>query len=679
MSSRNISRISTFSLRKRALAAALSQKKVWLALASVMIAASLAWLDATMANIALPSIQRAFGAPILSVSWILNAYNLTFSVTLLPIGKVADRFSRKYLLLFGILLFGLSSLACAFAPDLPILIAARAIQGCAGAIISTVGLAIISSLFVVQFRGIALGAWGAFSGISLAAGPLIGGYLVRFAWSWIFLVNLPICIVSLIVVLIFVPRASATKNTDPIDVLGLSAASVCLFCLVFTFVQSARALPEIVILCTITVLGGIVFIVIERSHTEHAQAPLVDLHLFQPGFAIALVATLFFSIALMGAFVIFSLFLQHILQDDPLRAAFAILPIPLTSFFASALAGKLNTYVPTRIRVIVGLCLLAGGLLWLSRLSGHANETWWPLFWRGGTLGIGMGLCFQGLPTLVLEKVPANTVGIASGFFSVALHCGFTIGTAMLIGILDATRFETTWLVAASCAFIALICTISLKKVIPRPVHRAISHPESVMRSPVIAVLDYTGSSEETDAIQRLLQAGATIIHLPLPAHASSFQPFSSEAFDMLFYQSIWPLYTLLHRYQVQGILAQTHNTLRHKVHSTPFRHTAIERYSRLLVTLMGFPQFNSLHEEEALSFVQKAEDYVIKTVAQRELYDHLYSSITVSLQQQERKAKRHKEEEVKRKTTVQLQRKVVQEKRRRQNPHVSEKERLIV
>src|SRR5438105_2147646 len=221
--------------------------KPWLVLTAVLFGFFMAVLDMNIMNIAIPSIQTALKADLLSTSWVLNAYNLMYAVLLITVGRFADQYGRKRLLLIAMILFSLASLGCALAqacgrisgaPAMGWLIGFRVLQGIGAAGLTPVSLAIMMVVFPRQKRGAAISVWGAVGGMGAAFGPIIGGFLVQtFDWRWIFLVNLPICAVGIVLTLLFVPETSDPAVSRHIDVPGLLTLTMAIFCLVLAIIE----------------------------------------------------------------------------------------------------------------------------------------------------------------------------------------------------------------------------------------------------------------------------------------------------------------------------------------------------------------------------------------------------------------------------------------------------------
>lgn len=219
----------------------------WVALAAVLIGFCMAILDTTIVNIAIPSMQTSLKADLTSISWVLNAYNLVYAVLLVTAGRFADQYGRKRLFMLGMILFSLGSLCCGLAqafgqisgtPAINWLIGFRALQGTGTAALAPVSLAIILAVFPAEKRGAAIGAWGALAGLAGALGAVIGGFLIQtFGWPWIFFVNLPVCLVGLVMLVLFVPETRDPHVGKRMDVPGMLTLTVALFCLVLAIIE----------------------------------------------------------------------------------------------------------------------------------------------------------------------------------------------------------------------------------------------------------------------------------------------------------------------------------------------------------------------------------------------------------------------------------------------------------
>ena len=462
----------------------------WLVLTAVLFGFFMAMLDTTIVNIAIPSIQTGLSADLLSISWVLNAYNLMYALLLITLGRFADLYGRKRLFLIAMVLFSLGSLGCALAqacghisgtPAMSWLISFRALQGVGAAGLTPVSLAIMMVVFPRNIRGPALGIWGAVAGMGAACGPIIGGLLVQaFDWHWIFLVNLPIAAVGIVLTVLFVPETRGSSVIRRLDVPGLLTLTMAILCLVLAILEGNEwgwSSVPMLSLFGAAVGSMILFILVERWQ----RAPLVDLSLFKAGsFTGTNITALLFGIALQGATLIVVLYFTNALGYRLLQAAYALLPLALASFVTSLLAGKVSSKVTPSLMCLAGLAMVAVGLGLLGLLSPLASFL--AIACCGLLTGGGMGIAFQSLTLLSLSQVPHAKLGVGSGVFNTFRLIGSVLGVAILVSVLtghlhtnleQASRttgalayaavidaFRTTWLFAALCAVIGFVCVL---------------------------------------------------------------------------------------------------------------------------------------------------------------------------------------------------------------------------
>ncbi|MGZ3611194.1 MAG: MFS transporter [Ktedonobacteraceae bacterium] len=415
----------------------------WLVLISLVFGFFMSLLDITIVNIAIPSIQTSLNTNLTTVTWVLNAYSLVFAILLVTMGRFADQYGRKRLFMIGMIIFSLGSLLCALSPTMASLtgwpainwlIGFRAFQAIGAAALNPVSLAIIIAVFPRERRGAAIGVWGALSGLAAAAGPVLGGFLVQnFDWRWIFFVNLPFCIVGLIMVAMFVPETRELGTSKKLDPLGLLTLSIAIFCLVLAIIQGndwGWTSTPVLSLFAGAIVAIILFFIVESRVSE----PIVDFSLFKiRSFSASSVSIFLFGIAIQGAFLLLVLYFIDAQGYTQLDAAYAIIPIPLASFVVSALSGAFSQRISPRISGITGMALLAIGFFALATLN--ANSSWLDTTWRGIIIGAGMGLCFQSFPNMALSEIPRAKLGVGSGVFNTFRQIGFVLGVAILISL----------------------------------------------------------------------------------------------------------------------------------------------------------------------------------------------------------------------------------------------------
>jgi EmrB/QacA subfamily drug resistance transporter len=419
----------------------------WIALIALIFGFFMALLDATITNIAIPAIETNLKADLTVVSWVLNAYNLVFAVLLVSVGRLADMFGRKRIFMLGMIVFSVASLLCALAqtvgeftgqPAINWLIGFRAFQAIGAAALAPVSMAIIMAIFPPKQRGAAIGLWGALAGLASAAGPVLGGFLVEnFDWRWIFFVNLPICIVGLILVALFVPETSALRGRQRLDLPGTLTLTGGIFCLVLAILQGNSwgwtSAP------VLGLFGGLLVCLVLFIIAELLQRdPIVDFKLFKiASFSGANLTMLLFGTAIQGAFLITVLYFTNARGYNELEAAYALLPLPIASFFVSAIAGRLSNRINSHLMGILGLILLIAGFVLFSFI--HADTAYIDIAWRGVLIGAGMGMLFQSQATIALSEIPRARLGVGSGIFNTFRQVGFALGVAILISVFTGT------------------------------------------------------------------------------------------------------------------------------------------------------------------------------------------------------------------------------------------------
>ena len=414
--------------------------KRWTLVAAIC-GSSMAFVDGTVVNVALPAIQRDLNATASQAQWIVESYALFLSALLLVGGALGDRVGRRRVFAIGISLFAAASLACALSDDISHLIAARAIQGVGAALLVPGSLALISASFAERERGRAIGTWSGFSGIAAAIGPVLGGYLVdHYSWTWAFLINVPLAIVVLVVVWRRVPESRSAQSPDGLDFRGAGLATVALGGIVYGFIEAPAqgwdSIPVLIALF-VGVLAAAAFVVVERR----APSPMLPLRLFRVrNFVGANLLTLMLYAALGGGLFFFPLNLVQVQGYSASAAGAALLPFILIMFVLSRWAGALVDRMGSKRPLMLGPAIAAAGFA-LFALPGLDADYWTGYFPAVVVLGLGMSVTVAPLTTTVMNSVGLDMSGVASGINN-AVARGAALLAIAIFGMVMARVFE---------------------------------------------------------------------------------------------------------------------------------------------------------------------------------------------------------------------------------------------
>jgi EmrB/QacA subfamily drug resistance transporter len=406
-------------------------------LALVAVAQFMVVLDATVVNVALPTIKTDVGFSEQSLSWVLNAYTLMFGGFLLLGGRLADRLGRRRLFMAGIALFSGASLVCGISQSEGMLLVARGAQGLGGAMVSPAALSIILTTFAEgSDRNRALSVWGAIAGAGGAIGLLLGGLIVEvLTWRWVFFINVPIgAIVLALAPRVIAESRSQTATEGGYDVEGAVTITAGTIALVFTLIKadswgwgSGRTLIGFLVAAVLIVA----FVLIERRHPE----PLVPLRIFSNrSLAAADASMLVVAAGLFGMFYFCTLYLQQVLGYSALKTGVAYLPLSLTIIGASTVASRfVDRFTPKPV-LAGGLVISTAGFVLLTRITGHADYGSHVLP-AMLVLGTGLGLTFVPITIAATNGVAARDSGLASGLLNTTQQVGGSLGLAILSSI----------------------------------------------------------------------------------------------------------------------------------------------------------------------------------------------------------------------------------------------------
>jgi EmrB/QacA subfamily drug resistance transporter len=384
-------------------------------LAVTILGSGIAFLEATVVNVALPDIGKDLGADVADLQWVLNGYLLTLAALILLGGSLGDHFGRRRIFELGVIWFTLASLLCAVAPNIETLVAARVIQGIGGALLTPGSLAIIEATFHRDDRARAIGAWSALGGVAAAVGPLVGGYLIdAVSWRAIFLINLPIGAFVVYQSRRHVPETRDPTVTGAMDIRGSALAALALGGFTFGLIQAPDqgiASPAVAGALATGLVASILFFRTEA----HSRQPMLPLGIFSSRqFTSANVVTFVVYAALGGVFFLLVVFLQTSLGYSPIAAGAASLPITALMLVFSARSGALAQRIGPRLPLTLGPILIAVGMLMMRRIDigdGYVEAV------LPAVLVFGVGLTFVVAPitATVLAAADPNHAGVASG------------------------------------------------------------------------------------------------------------------------------------------------------------------------------------------------------------------------------------------------------------------------
>ncbi len=446
----------------------------WRALVVTLAGGFMILLDVSIVTVAIPSIQQGLGTSASGVQWVVSGYPLTFGLALVAGGRLGDAFGRRNMYLIALTGFIAASVFAGLAPTLVMLVVARLLQGLVAGLVTPQNGGLIQDLFRGAERGRAFGLLGATIGLSTAAGPVVGGFILGVAgepdgWRWVFLVNLPFGLLTLVLALLLVPRTPPRTTGADIDLVGIVLLGLTVLCVLFPVVQSeAGGLRTFWWLFLVAVPLGWAFLHWERRRVRADRAPLLDMRLFTatPGYPSGATLAAVYFCGFSGIWLIFAVYFQTDLGLSPLESGLAVTPFSLGSAVSAWLAGRLVDRFG-RLVTITGLVLVAVGLATVALLAFVVDRDHLILAIVVPLLvaGIGGGAVISPNTTLTLACVPNTMSGVASGVLQTGQRIGTAVGTAALAAVFHAATtafggpgngFATAMIAAVVLILIAL-------------------------------------------------------------------------------------------------------------------------------------------------------------------------------------------------------------------------------
>jgi EmrB/QacA subfamily drug resistance transporter len=424
----------------RAAAACSKTRGRWI-LAATILASSMAFIDGTVVNVALPALQTNLNATAADVQWVIESYALLLSALLLVGGSLGDHYGRRRVFVLGVVIFAVASGLCGFAGSIGQLIAARAVQGFGAALLVPGSLAIISNSFSEQERGRAIGVWSGFSAITTGIGPVLGGWLIEHvSWRAVFFINLPLALAVILISLRCVAE-NADRESTHVDWLGAILAALGLGALVYGLIESSQVGlndRSVIIALTAGVIVLILFVFVESRLSQ----PMLPLTLFRSRtFAGTNLLTFLLYAALGGTLFFLPLNLIQVQHYSPTAAGAVLLPFILIMSFLSRWSGGLVSRYGPKLPLVVGPVVTAIGYL-LFLLPGIGGNYWTTFFPPAVVLGLGMAITVAPLTTTVMNSIAQNRAGIASGVTNAVARAASLVAIAVF-GVVMLQVFKT--------------------------------------------------------------------------------------------------------------------------------------------------------------------------------------------------------------------------------------------
>ncbi len=435
----------------------------WVALVLLSLGFFMILLDTTIVNIAIPSIIDELRASLDQILWVINAYVLVYAVLLIVMGRLGDLYGQRNLFVAGLVVFTLASAACGAAQNVNQLVAARVVQGVGGAMLTPQTLSILTTIFPAERRGAAFGIWGAVAGLAAIAGPTLGGFLVSDVnWRWIFYVNVPVGLFTIVFGSLLIPDLRPGRR-HRLDIPGVLLSSAGLFLVVYGLIEGQRfnwghitaeggiSLPDFVTIPGV-IAAGVVLLILFVFVETRTDEPLVPLSLFKNrnyGLMNGIAGAVAFG--MLGLFLPFIIYLQSVLGMSAIQAGLTVIPMSLVSMPVAPFAGRLADRIGGKYILMLGLTCFAVGMGLLAYVA-SATSHWYDFVLPEMIAGLGMGCTFAPMTTVAMRTIEPRMAGAASGVFNTTRQVGGVLGSAVVGAVLQnrlATSFHDQALAAA--------------------------------------------------------------------------------------------------------------------------------------------------------------------------------------------------------------------------------------
>jgi EmrB/QacA subfamily drug resistance transporter len=416
----------------------------WWILAVLCLSLLIIVVDNSILNVALPTLGAdkaagGLGASTSQLQWIVDAYTLVFAGLLLTAGSLGDRFGRRGALQLGMAIFGIGSLASAFAHTANVLIFTRAFTGIGGAFIMPATLSIITNVFPPEERGRAIGLWAAIAGVAVALGPISGGFLLQhFYWGSIFLVNIPIVVIGLIAGVVLIPT-SRDPSKPALDPIGALLSIAGLVTLVYAIIEAPdRGWTDGLILMLFAF--AIVILAVFALWERRTPSPMLDTSFWKsPRFSAASAGIMLLFFAMFGALFLLTQYLQIVMGYNALQAGIRLLPMALTMLVVAPTSARIVERVGTKVVVTAGLGLAGVGLASFASLPSHGVSYWGDVAWRMIIMAFGMGLTMAPATESIMGSLPRAKAGVGSAVNDTTRQVGGALGVAIIGSVMSSS------------------------------------------------------------------------------------------------------------------------------------------------------------------------------------------------------------------------------------------------